>query len=210
MTRVVAYLRVSTDRQENENQKYGFDFFCDRNRLVITEWVEEKISGNAKMQDRKLNGLMRSLESGDTVIFSEFSRIGRSIYSVFVLLKECIDKGVLIYTIKENFRLTNDIQGKVMSTMLSLIADIERSLTVERIKETYNRKRREADRNQVKVIWGRKLGRKTDMDKRKLEPFREKIIVMRGEGIAKMKIAAKMKVSRITLDKYLKELEEVI
>lgn len=210
MSRVVAYLRVSTDRQENENQRYGFDFFCDRNKLCITEWVEEKISGNAKMQDRKLNGLMKSLESGDTVIFSEFSRIGRSIYSVFVLLKECIDKGVLIYTIKENFRLTNDIQGKVMSTMLSLIADIERSLTVERIKETYNRKRREADRNNVKVTWGRKPGRKTDMDKRKLEPFRGKIIAMRGEGIPKMRIAEKIKVSRVTLDRYLKELEEAI
>lgn len=210
MDRVVAYLRVSTDRQENENQRYGFDFFCDRNKLCITEWVEEKISGNAKMQDRKLNGLMKSLESGDTVIFSEFSRIGRSIYSVFVLLKECIDKGVLIYTIKENFRLTNDIQGKVMSTMLSLIADIERSLTVERIKETYNRKRREADRNNVKVTWGRKLGSRTDAERRKLGPIRGKIISMRGEGVPKMIIAAKVGISRITLDKYLKELEEAI
>jgi DNA invertase Pin-like site-specific DNA recombinase len=207
MNRVVAYLRVSTDRQENENQRYGFEKFCRKRDIEVTEWIEEKVSGTVKVKDRQLGEVLATLEKGDSIIFAEFSRIGRSVYSVFSSLQNCIEKGVAIYTIKENFTLTNDIHGKVMGVMLSLIADIERSLMAERVKETYQRKKREADCKDVKINWGRKLGRKTDMDKRKLDMHRDQIVALVKLGVPKTNIMVTFNTNRVTLNRYLKDLE---
>jgi len=208
--RVIAYLRVSTDKQENENQKFGFDKFCKRMDLVVTEYVEEKISGTAKTNDRILGPLLNELGKGDVLIFSEFSRIGRSIYSIFAILKDCIDKGVVIYTVKEKFCLSNDIQGKVTSTLLSLIADIERSLLVERIKETYQRKKKQALDKDIKLKWGREKGRKTSIEKSKLHTHKDIILRMVKNKATQQDIANEIGVTRKTVWKYLQELKRAI
>lgn len=205
MSRVIAYLRVSKEKQENENQKYGFERFCTRMDLNITDWVEEKISGTAKMKDRKLGELIPTLEEGDVLIFSEFSRIGRSIHSIFALLKECLDKGVTIYSIKERFQLSNDIYGKVTSTMLALIADIERSLLVDRVNETYQRKKKEAEARFEKVKWGRSVGAKTKMEKRLLTPHHNRIVELRKKGITLDKIAMAIGTNRWTVSRYVRD-----
>ena len=205
MTRVIAYLRVSKEIQENENQKFGFEKFCTRMDLNITEWVEEKISGSANVKDRIMGELVPTLKRGDIMIFSEFSRIGRSIYSIFATLKECIDRGAIIYTVKENFRLSDDIHGKITSTMLGLISDIERSLNIERVRETYQRKKKEADARFEKVRWGRSVGAKTKMEKRLLTPHHKRIVELRQKGITLEKIALAIGVNRRTVTKYVRD-----
>lgn len=205
MNRVIAYLRVSTSKQENDNQKFGFENYCKKNDLVITEWMEEKVSGTTKIKDRELGGLMDTLEKGDVIIFSEFSRIGRSVYSVFGSLQSCIEKGVIICTIKENFRLTNDIHGRIMGVMLSLIADIERSLLASRVKETYQRKKREAEDKGKKVKWGREKGSRVSPDKRLLYSHKDHIREMLRNNVPPSVMAHEVGTNRMTLYRFLKE-----
>lgn len=126
---------MSTDRQTTENQRFEIVKFCDRNSLVVDSWIEERISGTVEPKKRELGKLLKTVKKDDLIICSEISRLGRSLFMIMSILNLLMEKGAKVWTIKDNYRLGNDIQSKVLAFAFGLSAEIERNLISQRTKE---------------------------------------------------------------------------
>src|SRR3989304_5595229 len=138
MSKTVAYVRVSTDGQDNQNQKYEILNYCDRERWQVDKWLELEISSRRSTKERRIDELISVLQAGDRLIISELSRLGRSTGEVIQLVKELTTRGVEFVAIKQRLRINakngQDITSKVMVTMFSLLAELERDLISDRTK----------------------------------------------------------------------------
>jgi len=138
------------------------------------------------------------VKKGDLIICAELSRLGRTLYMIMTILNICMEKGCKVWTIKEGYRLGNDLQSKVLAFAFSLSAEIERQLISERTKEALARRKAEG------MTLGRPKGSRTSPGKMKLYIKKEFIIreLMKGRSITG--IAKSCKVSRTTLYSYIR------
>jgi len=146
MTMIYGYIRVSTDRQTTENQRFEILKFADEKRLPIDHWVEETISATKHLDDRQLGRLLSQLQADDVLIVTELSRIGRSILEVMSILHRIMETEAKVFTTKERYELGNTISSKVLAFAFSLSAEIERSMISSRTKEALVRKKSEGMR----------------------------------------------------------------
>ena len=193
-----AYVRVSTDRQTIENQIFEINKFCQEKKLRVSKWIEECISGKKYVQERKLGHLIKRMKKGDILICTELSRIGRNLLMIMSILNECMIRGIKVWTIKDNYRLGNDISCKVLAFAFGLSAEIERNLISERTKDALARKKAEG------VILGRPVGSKNKINK--LHGKEELIQEMLDLKIPKLIIAKKLRVQRQTLYRMINEM----
>ena len=194
---IYGYIRVSTDKQTVENQRFEIMNFANGTNIKIDKWIGETISGNMAVEKRKLGALLKKLNKGDILISSEISRLGRNLMMIMSILNICMQKGIHVWTIKDNYRLGNDINSKVLAFAFGLSAEIERNLISQRTKEALARKKNEG------AVLGRPKGSKST--RTKLSGKEERIKEMLQEGISKSAIARRMKVSRITLLTFIKK-----
>jgi DNA invertase Pin-like site-specific DNA recombinase len=190
-----AYIRVSTDKQSVENQRFEINRFCEREHLAIDNWIEETISGTKEPDKRKLGEVLEKMCKGDILICAELSRLGRSLLMIMSILNQCLKRDVQVWTIKDNYRLGADISSKVLAFAFGLSAEIERNLISQRTKEALARKRAEG------VILGRPKGRKSSHVK--LTGREDEISRLLKKGYSKSRIARRMKVHRITLGNFI-------
>jgi DNA invertase Pin-like site-specific DNA recombinase len=136
MSKVIGYLRVSTLKQEIESQKTEIVDYCKRNGFKVDRWVKVEMSSRKSMKERGIEDLLAKLKKDDTLIVSELSRLGRSIQEVVWIVNKLIDKKVKFIAIKQGLVINgeNDMQTKVMVTMFSLFAELERDLISMRTK----------------------------------------------------------------------------
>ena len=193
---IYGYCRVSTAHQHEENQHFVIENFAKQNNLQIDAWVEEKISSSKKLQDRKLGLLLNKLKSGDILITTEISRLGRSLLEVMGILQTCLEKDCQVWTLKEHFRLGSDIQSKVLAFAFGLSAELSKSLLQERVRESLAR---------LKAS-GKKLGRPIGAKSKtlKLSKNKKRINRLVDKGISKNEIARIMHVNKSTLYNYLR------
>ncbi|MBO5939912.1 MAG: recombinase family protein [Kiritimatiellae bacterium] len=195
---VYAYLRVSTGKQDGENQRLGVDELAKRLGLEITEYIDDEgVSGTKEPEKRELGKLLKKLKPGDVLLAGEISRLGRSLFMVMRILEYCMNNDIRVYTAKDGYELGDNIQSKVLAFAFGLSAEIEREMISRLTKEALAKKRAEG------VILGRPKGRKSGQVK--LSGKAHDIKVLLDYGIPKMQIAKKMKVNRNTLATYLKE-----
>lgn len=192
------YIRVSSDKQTVENQRFEINNFCERQNLKIDGWIEETISGTKAYNKRKLGDLLKRVKKDDLIICAELSRLGRNLFMIMEILNICMSKEAKVWTIKDNYRLGDDIQSKVLAFAFGLSAEIERNLISQRTKEALARKKAEG------VTLGRPKGRRSSPDKYKLSGKDTLIQELLKEGVSKRKIAKICKVDRNTLDRFLK------
>lgn len=147
------YIRVSSDKQTVENQRFEIENFCKSNSLRIDGWIEETISGMKNYSKRQLGDLLRKVVKDDLIICTELSRLGRTLFMIMDILNLCMNKECKIWTIKDGYRLGEDIQSKVLAFAFGLSAEIERNLISQRTKEALARRKAEG------VILGRPKGR---------------------------------------------------
>ena len=140
---------------------------------------------------------MKKVCKDDVIICSELSRLGRNLFMIMEILNICMNKECRVWTIKDNYRLGDDIQSKVLAFAFGLSAEIERNLISQRTKEALARKRAEG------VILGRPTGRKSSHVK--LSGKDEVIKTLRQQGVSIVKIAEIFKVDRMTVAKYIKD-----
>lgn len=191
---IYGYIRVSTDHQTTENQRFEIKKFCEKENIVIDKWIEETISSTKDLNKRKLGKLIRQIGKDDLIIASELSRLGRNLLQVMSILHHCMDVGAKIWTIKDNYRLGNDITSKVLAFAFGLSAEIERNLISQRTKEALARVKAEG-----KVI-GRPLGSRNNY---KLEGKERYIERKLNDGSSRYKIARRLHVHRDTLSKFI-------
>ena len=193
---VYGYVRVSTDRQTVDNQRFEIERFCSKNSLTIDQWIEETISGTQLPEKRLLGSLLAEAKTGDLIVCSELSRLGRNMFMIMSILNHLMINGVRIWTIKDNYRLGDDIQAKILAFAFGLSAEIERDLISQRTKEALARKRSEG------IALGRPPGRKSD--RLKLSGHETEILSLIGENISKSAIARRFGVCRKTVISFLK------
>jgi len=143
---IYGYIRVSTDKQTTENQRFEILRFMDEKQLHIDRWIEETVSSTKRLPDRKLGNLIERMREDDILIVTELSRLGRSILEVMSILHTLMEKDVKVFTTKERYELGNNISSKVLAFAFSLSAEIERSMISSRTKEALARKKSEGKR----------------------------------------------------------------
>ena len=113
---IYGYLRVSSDEQDVNSQKQGVDKFAAERGWTIGKYItDEGVSGGKDPDKRNLGPLLNIIQKGDVIISSEISRLGRDLYMVMDILHFCMERGCVIYTVKDKFVLGDDIQSKVLA-----------------------------------------------------------------------------------------------
>lgn len=196
---IYGYIRVSTDKQTVENQRFEINQFCQSNVLIVDKWIEETISGSKSLHDRKLGKLLKRMKKGDILICSELSRLGRNLLMIMGILNECMNREMQVWTIKDNYRLGSDINSKVLAFAFGLSAEIERNLISQRTKEALARKKAEG------VVLGRPKGRKSS--KTKLTGQEKKIQDLLDKNVSYSAIGRILGVHRLTVSSFVKNKE---
>ncbi len=195
--RNIVYLRISTDKQDVESQKFNTEKFCKQRDLEVTEWIVDIVSGAKDVKKRRLWSELQRLESGDTLVVSELSRIGRNLFDIFRVLQYALDKEIKIYTVKEGYVLGKDIQSKVIAFAFGIAAELEHEMISLRTREGLARKKAEG------VILGRPIGSKNrDFLLKKHEVD---IIEKIKNGATQVSISREYKVHRHTVKLFCKE-----
>ncbi len=194
---IYAYIRVSSDKQTTENQRYEIKKFAAQRKLQIDKWIDETISSRKELQERAFGKLLNKLSSNDILIVSEISRMGRNLLQIMSILNQCMEKQTIVYAIKEGYELGDNINSKVLAFAFGLSAEIERTLISQRIKEALARKKSE----------GIKLGRPIGSKKKNplLAKHDEFIKVQIEAGVKQIEIARKLKVHRHTVKDWIKK-----
>lgn len=186
--------------QDAANQKRGCVQLADRLGMTIDGYItDDGVSGAKDPKERQLGKLLKRCKKGDTIIASEISRLGRDLYMIMRILEHLYKNGISLYTVKDNFRLSDDIQSKVLAFAFGLSAEIERKLISQRTKEALARKKAEG------VHIGRPMGRKSDRKDRKLYKHEDAIRRMVSEGVSLHAIALRLKTKPKTLYAYYKD-----
>lgn len=197
---VYGYLRVSSDEQTVENQKVGVVQFANSHDWTIDGYIiDDGVSGTKDPSKRQLGKLLGRVKENDIIICSEISRLGRNLLMIMSILQMLMQKKAMLYTVKDNYVLGDNIQSTVLAFAFGLAAQIERDMISMRTKEALARKRAEG------VILGRPVGRKTTPSSRKLYPKENLIRELLANGTSKRKIAKICHVDRNTLDRYIKD-----
>lgn len=190
------YIRVSTDKQTTENQKFEIEKYCQERNIAIDEWIEETISATKKLEDRKFGELLFRMQGEDQLIVTELSRLGRNLMQIMSILHGCMERDIKVFTIKEHYELGNNINSKVLAFAFGLSAEIERNLISQRTREALARKKAEG------VILGRPKGRKSN--NLKLSGKESEIRLLLNKKKSHSAIARIIGVHRFTLTSYVR------
>jgi DNA invertase Pin-like site-specific DNA recombinase len=199
---IYGYIRVSTDHQTVENQRFEILNFAKQNNLQIDSWIEETISGTKNYNKRALGRLLRRVKPGDTIICTELSRLGRSLFMIMEILNLCMRRDCHVWTIKDNYRLGNDIPSKVLAFAFAISAEIERDLISQRTKQALARCKAEG------MKLGRPRGSHSAPRLHKLHRHRRQLTALLAQGCTISEVARHFKVSRTTIYSYLRYLEQ--
>ena len=185
-----SYLRVSTLEQDTEKNKLEILKFANSKKLGNVEFVEEQISGKSNFKKRQLGTLLDKMQKDDILIVPELSRIARSITQIFEVIEIVKNKGITLYSLKENF-CSNDksITSTVATTIFALVAQIERDLISLRTKEALASKKAN----------GIKLGRPKGKGKSKLDEHKDDILKLIELHVPKTIIAKQYNTSVVNL-----------
>ena len=198
---VYGYIRVSSDKQTVENQRFEIQKFAENENMKIDGWIEETISGTQNYDKRQLGKLLKKVKENDLIICSEISRLGRNLFMIMEILNKCMEKECRVWTIKDNYRLGDDLTSKVLAFAFGLSAEIERNLISQRTKEALARKKAEG------VVLGRPIGSKSSHVK--LSGKELIIKELREQGVSISQIARIYKVNRATVSSFIKNHIEI-
>jgi DNA invertase Pin-like site-specific DNA recombinase len=190
--KTVAYIRVSKDDQDVNHQKLAILEFAQGQKISIDQFISVTGSSRKSKKERKIDQLLGLLEMGDLLIVSELSRIGRSVGEIITTIDTLVQTNIGFIAVKEGIWLSDeaDLQTKVMITMFSLFAEIERELISLRTKEALAAAKKS----------GKKLGRpKGSLGQSKLDSKTDEIKKLLTLGVSKVSIAKITGVSRSTL-----------
>ncbi len=205
LAKTVAYLRVSTTDQDLQKNKFDILHLANEKGLGKVEWVEEQVSGRVSWKKRKIAQVIEALQTGDSLIVSELSRLGRSMLECMEILSIASQKQVNIYSVKGNWQLDQSIQSKIVAMAFSMAAEIERDLISQRTKEALAAKKQA----------GMKLGRPRGVGKSKLDSYRPEIEALLANGSTQKFIAGRYHTTEANLSRWiakhkLKRIKEII
>jgi DNA invertase Pin-like site-specific DNA recombinase len=190
-----AYLRVSTTDQDLEKNKFDILHLANEKGLGQVQWVEETVSGRVSWRKRRIAPILEQLQTGDNLIVSELSRLGRSMLECMEILSIASQKGINLFAVKGNWRLDNSIQSKIVAMAFSMAAEIERDLISQRTKEALAALKQK----------GIKLGRPRGVGKSKLDLYRPEIEALLANGSTQKFVAKRYNTTEANLSRWIKK-----
>lgn len=185
MSKTIAYLRASTDKQDLQNQRYEILAYANQHSFRVDEWVAITISSRKTIKQRRIDELLEKLADADTLIVTELSRLGRSTAEVIDLINQLMRRQIRLVAIKQNLDLNDSQHGmssKIITTIFSLLAELERDLISLRTKEALAARRAN----------GVKLGKpRGTVQASKFDIYQDKIKELLGYGVSVRRIAYK-------------------
>jgi len=181
MGKTVAYLRASTDKQDLNHQKLEVLEYARKHGFHIDEYVEVTVSSRKASQLRRIDELLRRLGETDTLIVTELSRLGRSTAEVIALVNALVERNIRLIALKQNLSIDRqDMNSKIIITLFSLFAELERDLISLRTREALAAKKAQ----------GQRLGKpKGTLQKSKFDKDVARIKELLGYGLSVRKIA---------------------
>jgi len=177
--KTIGYLRVSTTDQDLDKFRADVLEFVNQRDFGRVEFVQEKVSGKKPWRERELGQVVENLAAGDRLIVPELSRLGRSTIEVLEIIQKAKAADACIYAVKGGWQLDDSMQSKIISTVLAMLAEIERDLISERTREALAAKR----------AAGVKLGRRPGPGKSKLDEHADEIQALLANGSTKKFVA---------------------
>lgn len=194
-SKTIGYLRVSTFSQELEKNKSDILNLANNFDLGKVAFIEEVVSGKVSWRKRKINDVVENLSTGDSIIVSELSRLGRSMLECMEILSVSLQKGISVYAVKGNWKLDDSIQSKIIAMAFSMAAEIERDLISSRTTEALRHRK----------AMGMKLGRPTGPGKSKLDQYRPEIEALLSNGSTQRFIAKRYKTTEANFSNWIKK-----
>jgi DNA invertase Pin-like site-specific DNA recombinase len=184
MSKTLAYIRASTDKQDVQNQRLEILEHVHAKGIKVDEFISLTMSSRKDSKHRRLDELLEKLGAGDTLIVTELSRLGRSTGEVIMLINELVAHEIRIIILKQNLDIkqNHDMTSKVMVTLFSLFAELERDLISLRTKEALAAKKAQG------VILGKRQG---VIQESVYDKDRERIVELLSLGLSTRKIIAR-------------------
>ncbi|WP_416861223.1 recombinase family protein [Helicobacter ganmani] len=146
---IVAYVRVSTNKQDTESQKIEIREYCNRNNLKIDKMLSVEISSTKSQEKRKICELKNMLHKDDTLITTELSRLGRDMLEILNLILELNKAGVKTIFLRQSELCSNEKHSKLILAIYAYLAEEEKKLISQRTKSGLEKAK----------LNGKKLGR---------------------------------------------------
>ncbi len=181
MNQTLAYLRASTNKQDISNQKLEILEYARQQNIKIDDFIESTLSSRKSSKQRRIDELISRLTSGDTLIVTELSRLGRSTAEVIFLINALVESQIRVVVLKQNLDINeHDMNSKIVITLFSLFGELERDMVSLRTKEALAAKKAQ----------GIKLGKpKGTIQKSKFDKDVERIKELLTMGLSVRKTA---------------------
>jgi DNA invertase Pin-like site-specific DNA recombinase len=186
-----AYLRVSTDAQDVDNQRHGIDLYAQKLGFEPLDYVSDTASGRKDWRKRSIGEIITRASAGDVLIVSEISRLARSTIQVLEILQDCTNAGLSVHIVKSNMVMDGSLNSRITATILGLAAEIEREFISARTTEALAR------RKALGLPVGRPRGRLNR--EHKLDKHFTEIKAALADGESKASIAKRIKCEPQTL-----------
>lgn len=130
---IVAYIKIYSNSQKVEIQKNTIEQYAKINKIEISRWYRD--TRNSSKNRNKLEEIIKGLHVGDTLIIADVSRISRKLMEIMHLVLLCIEKKIILSSIKEGYTFENNIDSKTFAFTFGLVSEIESKLISTRTKE---------------------------------------------------------------------------
>lgn len=191
----VAYIRVSTDKQDADNQRLEILRLANDKNLGQVRFIEEVVSGRKSWRNREIASVLDSLKAGDALVVAELSRLGRSMLEIMEILSIATQRSIRVYAAKGNWSLDGSLQSKVVAMAFSMAAEIERDLISQRTRSALATKQGLLNSDGFYISRsGRRvesLGRPRGPGKSRLDKYEEEIRGLLALGVPQRRIAGK-------------------
>lgn len=192
--RTATYKRVSTQKQELENQSNSIAKQIDVLGWTLVKEYEEVISGtksrDSRPELRKLIADARKREFDRLVVFS-LDRLGRSIVDVINTIHELEECGVHIFVVKNSID-TSTSSGRVFANFINIFSELEREMMISRQRQSIERIRDKGGK------WG--MGNLISQEKK------NEIVSLRTQGLSYREIGKKLDISHGSVQYTLKKM----
>lgn len=133
--KTMGYIRVSTEQQDADKQKHLLLEYAHQHKLMIAEFISVEMSSRKSSQERKIDLLCQTLQSGDQLLVAELSRLGRNMLETLNLIEQLSKYGVKIIFVRQPELSTSGQQAKLLLAIYSYFAESEREFISLRTKQ---------------------------------------------------------------------------
>lgn len=157
--KTLAYIRVSTDKQELDTQRLLLLDYAQKQGYLIDAFLEVEASAGKSRESRQLDALFAQLQSGDRLLVAELSRLARNMLEALQLVQELQELDIELHFVRQPELSLKGPHRPLLMAIYSYFAETERAFLSMRTRQAL------AARKAQGVALGRPKGSKNEITK---------------------------------------------